>query len=124
MTKPETLKDLMIASDLTVGEARRIAAKLFDGRAVVDQTEVPYHVVLPVLDDLPDHVQQFIVKAILESRIINYMDDVPVMAEDIVDEPHPDEDEPSVDPYEAIDAEIDAGADVDSCPPKDGEFNG
>ncbi len=73
MVGPRTLKELMQAGDLTMGEARRITKALIFNW-VVPQDVIPYEVTLPEFDSLPDHVQQFLIKAVLESSIKNVLD--------------------------------------------------
>lgn len=87
MAKPETLKDLMIAGDLTMGEARRLTRKVFNDVNVLEQDLIPYQVTLPVFDSLPDHVQQFLIKAVLEASIVNVMENqIEVLGDDNPDE--------------------------------------
>lgn len=74
MTRPSTLKELMQAGDLTMGEARRITVNIFDSKVIVPQNVIPYSVTMPAFNDLPDHVQQFVIKAMLESAIVNLLD--------------------------------------------------
>lgn len=70
MSKPHTLKDLMTTGDLTMGEARKLASQIFRDTNILDDKDVvPYDVTLPNLSDLPAHVQGFIIKAVLESKI-------------------------------------------------------
>jgi len=74
MPGPQTLKELMQAGDLTMGEARRLASLVFDGMTVVDQNVVPYKVTMPLFETLAAHVQQFIVKAMLDATTVNLLD--------------------------------------------------
>ncbi len=71
--KPETLKDLLAGGHITLGEVRNIAKSLFDGETTAAGPE-GYIITAVALDKLPDHVQQFIVKAILEFRVTNVLD--------------------------------------------------
>lgn len=80
MTGPSTLKELMQAGDLTMGEARRITINLFNNEILQDV--IPYTVTSPKLEDLPDHVQQFVIKAILESKIVNFLETDPALMGD------------------------------------------
>ncbi len=76
MTGPTTLKELMQAGDFTMGEARRLTSLVFDGMTVLDQNIVPYEVTMPLFDTLADHVQQFLVKAMLDAGTVNILDAV------------------------------------------------
>lgn len=74
MSVPKTLKELMESGNLTRGEVRKLARLVFDGKTKLSQSHVPYGVTLPVFDDLPEHVQGFIVKAILNSKLSTLWD--------------------------------------------------
>ena len=66
MPKPEKL------NELGTSETRLAAKRLFDGETTVS---IPgYEVYLPKLDDLPDHVRMFVVKAIGMGEITNVLD--------------------------------------------------
>ncbi len=71
--KPETLKDLLAGGHITLGEVRNIAKSLFDGETTAAGPE-GYIITAVALDKLPDHVQQFIVKGILEFQVTNVLD--------------------------------------------------
>ena len=74
MSKPTKLQDLLINGHTSRGDVERIARRLF-----VDTNELigvidGYVINLPNFDDLPEHVQGFIVKAILFSTVENVLD--------------------------------------------------
>lgn len=140
MSKPETLKELMIAGDLTMGEARRLTRKVFNGNEVLVQDLIPYTITVPNLDDLPDHVTSFVIKAMLEASIVNVMDRTDADdAADATDFPFSEDDgdfdkeahyaafgsdgEPDDDVI-GIPSCSEGTKDGDNLPPKDGEFNG
>lgn len=72
MTKPLTLQHLLVSGGCSLGEIRNIAKDLFSG----DTGAGPegYVVTLPVFDELPDHIQQFVIKAIAMSKVENVLD--------------------------------------------------
>lgn len=76
MSGPTTLKELMQAGDLTIGEVRRLASLVFDGITILDQNVVPYKVTMPLFETFAGHIQQFIIKAILDAGIVNILDAV------------------------------------------------
>lgn len=74
MPKIETLKDLMIASDLSMGEVRNLTKLVFDGESTLTQDVLPYNITMPKFEDMADHIQQFLIKAMLEAKIVNLFD--------------------------------------------------
>ena len=73
MSNPETLGDLVRSGHATLGEVRNIAKDIFDGETSGAGPE-GYVVTFPVFDDLPDHVQQFVIKAFQFSKVENVLD--------------------------------------------------
>lgn len=73
MSKPETLQDLIAGGHASLGDARTIAKDIFNDRNSGAGPE-GYVVIFPNFDDLPDHIQQFIVKAFALSRVENVLD--------------------------------------------------
>ena len=73
MTKPQTLQDLIKGGHATIGDARDIATYVFDGHTTGAGPE-GYIVTFPNLAELPDHIQQFIVKAFALSKVENVLD--------------------------------------------------
>ena len=74
MSKPTTLKDLMIAEGLTTGDVQKIARGIFNGDTELAHGPEGYVVIAPKWDDLPTLAKDFIVKALLESHIMNVLD--------------------------------------------------
>ena len=74
MGKPTNLKDLLRDGHITLGEVRKIARDIFDGETSAAGPE-GYVVTAAKFDDLPDHVQGFIVKGILEFTVENVFDE-------------------------------------------------
>lgn len=85
MSNPETLADLVRSGHATIGEVREIAKHVFDGETSGAGPE-GYVVTFPLFVDLPDHIQQFIIKAFQFSKIENvldYNDRIDEQAEDL-----------------------------------------
>ena len=79
MAKIETLKDLMIESEITRGDMSRIARNLFDGISSIldgDGSVIAdaYEIRLPRFDDLPEREQGYLIKVLLECPIVNRFD--------------------------------------------------
>lgn len=76
--KPKIIKDLLANGHITIGDAKNIARSIFDGHNTADGTGQGglegYTITACNFDDLPDHVQGFIVKAILEFQVQNFLD--------------------------------------------------
>jgi len=76
--KPKIIKDLLANGHITVGDVKNIARSIFDGHNTADGTGQGglegYIITACVFDDLPDHVQGFIVKAVLEFKVQNFLD--------------------------------------------------
>ena len=73
MSKPKNLKDLLKDGHISLNEVRAIARNIFDGKTTAAGPE-GYVIKAACLNDLPDHVQQFIVKAILEFSVENILE--------------------------------------------------
>ena len=73
MSNPKTLKDLLIGGHINRGEIEAIARALFTNATTMAGPE-GYLVTGVNFDDLPPHVQGFIVKAILEFKVKNVLD--------------------------------------------------
>ena len=77
MPKIETLKDLMIAGEITRGDMARIARRLFNGTSCIDDNSIitdAYEIRLPRFEDLPDREQSYLIKVLLECPIANRLD--------------------------------------------------
>lgn len=71
MSTPSTIKDLLAAGDVSKGDVKKIAAALWEQDEVASTAfPAPYSVALPPFDELPEHVQGFIIKGILEAAVI------------------------------------------------------
>lgn len=81
MNKPSNLKDLMIGGHIGRSEIDAIARTLFDGKTAAAGPE-GYIITAVAYDDLPKHVRDFILKAILEFSVENILD-----ANELADEP-------------------------------------
>ena len=75
MSKIEKLIDLVPANGM--GDARFVARKIFNSDTIVEIEG--YRVYLPNFDDLTDNCQGFIVKAMLQCRVVNTLDLVEVL---------------------------------------------
>lgn len=73
MSKPETLRDLLAGGHIDLAEVRVIARSLFDGKTTAAGPE-GYVITAVAYEDLPDHVQGFINKAILAFSVENVLD--------------------------------------------------
>jgi hypothetical protein len=73
MNKPNTLKDLLIGSHISLQEVDTIARSIFDGETTAAGPE-GYVITAVNYDDLPEHVQGFVRKAVLEFRVENVLD--------------------------------------------------
>lgn len=73
MGKPTTLKDLLAGSHITKSEVRKIARDIFNGETTGAGPE-GYVITAVNFDDLPEHVQGFVLKAILEFKVENVLD--------------------------------------------------
>jgi len=74
MAKFKTLKDMMIAGQLTTGEVRRMATCLFNDMMPLAGAPEGYTAKAPNFDALPDSCKQFIIKALLEGKVTNILD--------------------------------------------------
>lgn len=73
MSKPETLRDLLAGGHINLTEVRVIARSIFDGETTAAGPD-GYIIKAVAYDDLPDHVQGFINKAILAFSVENVLD--------------------------------------------------
>lgn len=78
MPKPTTLKELLDAGHITLGDVRTVARDILSTYSSENPTKAEslngYIITPPSFDDLPDHVQGFFVKAVLGSTIENIFD--------------------------------------------------
>ena len=76
MSKPETLHDLHLDGQFSLRDADAIARTIFDGENELVESESPegYVVTACAYDDLPEHIQGFIRKAILAFTVENVLD--------------------------------------------------
>lgn len=76
MSKPATIKDLLIGDHVSRLSVKKLAQTIFDGKSVVTTVEglEGYVVTLPRFDDLSDPTKQYIVKALLDARVANVLD--------------------------------------------------
>lgn len=76
--KPKIIKDLLASGHITIGDAKNIARSIFDGNNTANGTGQGglegYVITACKFDDLADHIQGFIVKAILEFQVQNFLD--------------------------------------------------
>ncbi len=75
--KPKIIKDLLAGGHITIGDVKSIARTMFDGEQVTDAGEgglEGYVIEACTFDELPIHVQGFIIKAILEFKVQNFLD--------------------------------------------------
>ena len=73
MSKPETLHDLLIGQHINLSEVNTIARALFTDEITMAGPE-GYLVTGVNFDDLPEHVQGFVRKAILRFSVENVLD--------------------------------------------------
>jgi hypothetical protein len=70
------IMDLLAAGHITKGDVRKIAAALFSQDTVATAAfPEPYTVKLPDFNSLPEHVQGFVVKAILHAEVAPVLTD-------------------------------------------------
>ena len=76
--KPKIIKDLLAGGHITKGDVKNIARSIFDGGNTAEGTGQGglegYTITACLFDDLPDHVQGYVVKAILEFKVENFLD--------------------------------------------------
>lgn len=76
--KPKIIKDLLAGGHITIGDVKNIARSIFDGDNTAEGTGQGglegYTITACVFDDLAPHIQGFIVKAILEFKVENFLD--------------------------------------------------
>ena len=73
MNKPKTLHDLLIGQHIGLNEINAIARAMFNDATTMAGPD-GYLVTGVNFDDLPDHVQGFIRKAILQFTVKNVLD--------------------------------------------------
>lgn len=73
MPKPNTMLDLLKDGYINLGEVNVIARAIFNVETTMAGPE-GYLVTSVNFDDLPDHVQQFVRKAILQFTVENILD--------------------------------------------------
>lgn len=73
MSKPIILKDLLREGHITLSEVRKIARDIFNGKTTAAGPE-GYIITAAKFEDLPEHVQGFIVKGILEFKVENVLE--------------------------------------------------
>ena len=87
--KPKIIKDLLAGGHITKGDVKNIARSIFDGGNTAEGTGQGglegYTITACLFDDLPDHVQGFVLKAILEFKVQNFLDVQEEAAHDIAD---------------------------------------
>jgi hypothetical protein len=64
----------MIANDLSKLDLQNLAREIFNSTHKFRIEGLPYEVLMPEFDLLPEHVQGYVLKALLESRIVNDLD--------------------------------------------------
>ena len=76
MSKPQTLHDLHLDGQFSLQDAEKIARTIFDGTNELLESESPagYIVTACAYDDLPQHIRDFVRKAILSFTIENVFD--------------------------------------------------
>ena len=88
MTKPNTVQDLMINGIVTLRDVDRMACRLFSSGREMTTIIDGYVVTMPDFVELPDHIQQFIRKAISTATVVNLLDRDAVV-EEMKTEEHP-----------------------------------
>ena len=73
MSKPKTLKDLLIGQHISLREVEDIARSVFDGETTMAGPE-GYLVTACKYDDLPQHIRDFVRKAFLSFTVKNVLD--------------------------------------------------
>jgi hypothetical protein len=71
--KPQTLQDLFVAGTVSGTEVRKIAEDIFDGHTTAAGPD-GYVITACKFDDLPKHVQDFVLKAIRSFKVENVFD--------------------------------------------------
>lgn len=70
MPKFETLRDLLEAGEVSKTDLRKVAAALWRQNAVATRAlTAPYSVTLPDFNSLAPHVQDFIIKGMLDATV-------------------------------------------------------
>ena len=76
--KPKIIKDLLVGGHITTGDVRNIARSMFDGKNTADGTGQGglegYVITACDFDKLAPHIQGFLVKAVLEFSVQNFLD--------------------------------------------------
>ena len=76
------VQDLMINGLVSRLDLIKIASTMFDGKTVSRDIN-GYTMTVASFDDLPDACQQFILKALAFSTVVNVLDDMPVEDDDL-----------------------------------------
>jgi hypothetical protein len=92
MSKPSTLKDLLVGQHISLREVEDIARTVFDGETTAAGPE-GYVITACRYDDLPDHIQQFVRKAFLSFTVENVLDVDHSNADSVLADEDPDEDD-------------------------------
>lgn len=78
MDKPNTLRDLLAAGHISLTDVRNIARMVFNGETTAagpaEGGIEGYVLTACKFDDLPEHVQGFVIKAILAFGVENVLD--------------------------------------------------
>lgn len=87
--KPKIIKDLLSSGHITIGDTKNIARSIFDGHNTAEGTGQGglegYVITACKFDELAEHIQGFIIKAILEFQVQNFLD-VKTEADSIADD--------------------------------------
>lgn len=78
MDKPNILRDLLAAGHISLTDVRNVAREIFDGKTTAagpGQGGLEgYVLTASQFDDLPEHVQGFVIKAVLAFGVENVLD--------------------------------------------------
>lgn len=78
MDKPNTLRDLLAAGHISLTDVRNVAREIFDGKTTaigpLQGGISGYVLTASQFNDLPEHVQGFVIKAILAFGVENVLD--------------------------------------------------
>ena len=81
MSKPKTLKDLLIGQHISLREVEDLARTVFDGETTMAGPD-GYLMTACKYDDLPQHIRDFVRKAFLSFSVTNVLDASDVAEED------------------------------------------
>lgn len=107
MAKIKTVHDMVLEKMVTWGELKEVAENLFDGDLYLVTDDLKgfegYNVTIPKFSELPDHIQQFIIKSLIFGEAKHILDKEPV---DMCDAQGEDEPDPEIGVFaEAVDEE-------------------